>query len=65
MARIARFPVYLRIGDLAEAEIATIDFPVSGNGQITVDRKAIADMLRAAADAVEHPDQEEDPDAAS
>jgi hypothetical protein len=38
---------------------------VSGNGRVAVDRKAIADMLRAAADAVEHSDQEEDPDAAS
>lgn len=65
MARIARFPVFLRIGDTPEAEIATIDFPVSGNGRVTVDRQAIAGMLRAAADAVEHPDQEEDPDAAS
>ena len=65
MALIARFPVFLRVGDTPEAEIATIDFPVNGNGRIAVDRKAIADMLRAAADAFENPDQEEDPDAAS
>ncbi|MER5482929.1 hypothetical protein ABT024_06895 [Streptomyces sp. NPDC002812] len=65
MASIARLPVFLRIGDTPEAEIASVDFPVHGNGRITVDRKAIADMLRAAADAYEHPAQEEDPDAAS
>lgn len=65
MALIARLPVFLRIGNTAEAEVASVDFPVHGNGRLTVDRKAIADMLRAAADAVEHPDQEEDPDAAS
>lgn len=65
MARIARFPVVLRIGDLAEAEIATIDFPIHGDGRCSVDRRAIAGMLRAAADAYEHPDQEEDLDAAS
>ncbi|MFE3578723.1 hypothetical protein [Streptomyces vinaceus] len=60
MARIARFPVFLRIGDTPEAEIATIDFPVSSTGRITVDRKAIADMLRAAADAYEHPSTAEE-----
>lgn len=65
MASIATLPVFLRIGDTPEAEIATIDFPMSGHGLVTVDRRAIADMLRAAADAYEHPDQEEDPDAAS
>lgn len=67
MARIARFPVFLRIGDLAEAEIATIDFPIHGDGRCSVDRRAIADMLRAAADTYEHPspdDDEEVPDAA-
>ncbi|MCX5587554.1 hypothetical protein [Streptomyces erythrochromogenes] len=66
MASIARLPVFLRIGDTPEAEIATIDFPINGNGQVTVDRKAIADMLRAAANAVEHPspDDEEVPHAA-
>ncbi|MFI8360722.1 hypothetical protein ACIGD1_11240 [Streptomyces sp. NPDC085612] len=65
MAAIASFPVFLRIGDTPEAEIATIDFTVSSAGRITVDRKAIADMLRAAADAYEHPGPDEEvPDAA-
>ncbi|MEU9002990.1 hypothetical protein [Streptomyces sp. NPDC048551] len=65
MALIATFPVFMRIGDAPEGEIASVDFPVDGHGIVTVDRKAIADMLRAAADAVEHPGQEEVPDAAS
>ncbi|MFF6940456.1 hypothetical protein [Streptomyces lavendulae] len=65
MALIARFPVFLRIGDTPECEIATIGFPVRGNGRVTVDRKAIADMLRAAADVVEQPAHEEVPDAAA
>ncbi|MFJ3834454.1 hypothetical protein ACIPY6_02935 [Streptomyces sp. NPDC090054] len=60
MARIARFPVYLRIGDTPEAEIATVDFPISSKGRITVDRHAVADMLRAAADAYEHPSPDEE-----
>ncbi|MFD3717265.1 hypothetical protein [Streptomyces sp. NPDC058674] len=64
MALIARFPVFLRVGDAPEAEIATIDFPINGNGQVTVNRKAIANMLRAAADAFESP-SEEVPDAAA
>lgn len=65
MASIATLPVFLRIGNSPEAEIASIDFPIHGNGRITVDRKAVADMLRAAADAYEHPAQEEDPDAST
>lgn len=65
MAGFGTFPVVLRIGNLVTTEIATIDFPVGDHGALTVSRKAIADMLRAAADAFEHPDQEEDPDAAS
>lgn len=64
MAAFATLPVYLRIGD-SVAEIATIDFPVHGNGTMTVDRKAIADMLRAAADAYENPPAEEVPDASA
>lgn len=65
MALIARFPVFLRIGDTPEAEIATVDFPVSDTGRITVDRRAIADMLHSAADAYEYPSpNEEVPDAA-
>lgn len=65
MALLATFPVFMRIGAAPEAEIASVDFPVNGHGVVTVDRQAVADMLRAAADAIEHPDQEEDPDAAS
>ncbi|MEU4947716.1 hypothetical protein [Streptomyces lavendulae] len=65
MARVARFPVFLRIGDLAEAEIAFVDFPISGDGRCSADRHAIADMLRAAADAYENPSPDEEvPDAA-
>jgi hypothetical protein len=61
----ARIPVFMRLGGSDEHQIATVDFPVDGNGVMAVDRTAIAEMLRAAADAFEHPDQEEDPDAAS
>ncbi|MFG2976291.1 hypothetical protein ACGFYY_25325 [Streptomyces sp. NPDC048331] len=65
MALIARFPVFLRIGDTPEAWIGALDFPLSSTGRVAVDRSTIADMLRAAADAMEHPAlAEEVPDAA-
>ncbi|MEW1638643.1 hypothetical protein AB0469_31865 [Streptomyces sp. NPDC093801] len=55
MIETVSLPVVLRIGDI-EAEIATLDLPASGGGWATNARRAIADMLRAAADAYEHPD---------
>lgn len=64
-ASVITLPVYLRIGDTPEAEIATVDLPTHGPEQLTATRQAIADMLRAAADAFEQPDAQEVPDAAS
>ncbi|MFE6079983.1 hypothetical protein [Streptomyces virginiae] len=54
----------MRIGDAPEAEIASVDFPVDDHGIVTVDRKAVADMFREAADAIENPEDEEVPDVA-
>lgn len=63
MAALVNLPIVLRIGDI-EAEIGTIEIPVGGVGWATASRRAIADLLRAAADAYEHPAVEEVPDAA-
>lgn len=64
MAALVNLPVVLRIGEV-EAEIGTIEISVGGMGWATGTRKTIADMLRAAADAYEHPSPDEEvPDAA-
>ncbi|WP_267244360.1 hypothetical protein [Streptomyces sp. PR69] len=59
MAAMVDLPVFIRLGRGGDPiEIGTVEFDMSGDGTVTFNRSRIADLLRAVADAVEHPEQE-------
>ncbi|MER8158154.1 hypothetical protein [Streptomyces sp. NPDC094472] len=66
MALTVRLPVTLQVGnEHPAAEIGWVEFDV-GNDTETSVRSAVADLLRATADVLENPgDDEEAPDAAA
>ncbi|MEV6569937.1 hypothetical protein [Streptomyces sp. NPDC051577] len=63
MASIASFPVFMRVGGSPEVQIGELVWPAHGAATLSGTRTAIAGLLRTAADAFEHPEQEEAPDA--
>lgn len=60
MPATVSLPVFVRVGDGNEHQIGQVEIGVSGGG---VTRHDIAEFLRAAAEAYEHPEQEDSTDA--
>ncbi|WP_125935292.1 hypothetical protein [Streptomyces sp. WAC 06738] len=61
MASAASLPVFMRLGLSWEpVQIGSVELPVSGDGRMTFERAAVAEMLRAAADEIEHPTEDDE-----
>jgi hypothetical protein len=64
MAVTGSLPVFIRVGEQPEFHLGEVTFDLDGMADVKAVRGAIAQCLRAAADALEQPAEEGDDDAA-
>lgn len=60
MAVVVNLPVHMRVGDGEEFHLGDFEVDVNGDGTLRYGRQQLAEMLRAAADEIENPSEDDE-----